>query len=138
MSKKLIRFFYDKQIIDLEWRKTYKALLDAEHRRATLPENARQSTKDKLDREVADTKKYLLELQDQRDMYEDSTNAIWARCDAIKRTIKKETDLEDLRQELSGRVKGRFDPEDAFWTTRFSAHSHKHRRPSRDWLNQLD
>ena len=55
----------------------YKALLDAEHRRATLPENARQNTKDKLDREVTDTKKYLLELQDQRDMYEDCTQDIW-------------------------------------------------------------
>jgi len=138
MGKKLIRLFYDKQIIDLEWRKTYKALLDAEHRRATLPENARQNTKDKLDREVTDTKKYLLELQDQRDMYEDCTQDIWTRCDTIKRTIKKETDLEDLRQEMSNRVKNRFDPEDPFWSTRFNSRSPKHRRPSREWLNQLD
>merc|ERR1712100_328343 len=65
MSQKLIRFHYDQQIIDLEWRKTYKALLKAEHHRASLPENARQNTKDKLDKEVSDKKKYLLELQDQ-------------------------------------------------------------------------
>merc|ERR1719436_742309 len=36
MSKQLIRLQYDQQIVDLEWRKTYKALLDAEHRLATL------------------------------------------------------------------------------------------------------
>lgn len=138
MGRKLIRLFYDQQIIDLEWRKTYKALLDAEHRRKTLPENARQGTKDKLDREVADTKKYLLELQDQRDMYDGCIQDIYSRCDTIKKTIKKETDLEDLRMEMSNRTKGRFDPEDPFWATRFNTRSPKHRRPSRDWLNQLE
>merc|ERR1719487_3225404 len=34
LSQKLIRLSYDQQIIDLEWRKTYKALLDAEQKNA--------------------------------------------------------------------------------------------------------
>merc|ERR1719440_2529121 len=52
MSKKLIRLTYDTQIIDLEWRNTYKRLLDAEHRRETLPKDCKQKTKDILDAEV--------------------------------------------------------------------------------------
>merc|ERR1719169_113386 len=70
MSKKMIRLTYDQQIIDLEWRKTYKRLLDAEHRRATLPKDCKPKTRELLDSEVNAAMKYLLELQDQRDMYE--------------------------------------------------------------------
>merc|ERR1719204_1550087 len=44
MSKRLVRLSYDQQLIDLEWRKTYKALLSAEHKLATSGENASQKT----------------------------------------------------------------------------------------------
>merc|ERR1719215_1082198 len=70
MSKKLVRLAYDQQIVDLEWRKTYKALLDAEHRQDTLPGNAQQKTKDILKKEVDGHMKYLLELQEQKDLYQ--------------------------------------------------------------------
>merc|ERR1712187_111475 len=67
MSKKLIRLSYDQQIIDLEWRKTYKALLDAEHRQATLPNNCPEWRKTALKKEVDTNMKHLLELQEQKD-----------------------------------------------------------------------
>merc|ERR1711988_536393 len=44
MSKKLNRLNYDQQIVDLEWRKTYKALLDAERRLDTLYETSASKT----------------------------------------------------------------------------------------------
>jgi len=138
MSKKLIRLTYDQQIIDLEWRKTYKRLLDAEHRRATLPADCKQKTREILDDEVKTAMKYLLELQDQRDMYDSCIQDIWTRCDMIKRTIKAETDLEDLRHEMSQRTKDRVDTDDAFWKTKFNTRSPKSRRPSRDWLRNLE
>lgn len=97
MSKKLVRLSYDQQIIDLEWRKTYKALLDAEHRQATLASNCPQKTKDLLKKEVDGCMKYLLELQQQKDLYESGIKEIYERCDAIKAMLKKESDLEDLR-----------------------------------------
>merc|ERR1719191_1034920 len=70
MSKKLVRLEYDIQIVDLEWRKTYKALLAAEHHLATLPTNPSEKTKTLLKAEVEKCMKYLLELQEQKDMYE--------------------------------------------------------------------
>lgn len=66
MSKRLVRLSYDQQIVDLEWRKTYKALLDAEHRNATLSVNAPQKAKDQLKKEIDGLMKYLLELQEPR------------------------------------------------------------------------
>merc|ERR1719456_1138079 len=70
-SKKLIRLHYDEQIVDLEWRKTYKALRDAEHRMASSGKN--DKTKELIRKEVESKKKYLLELQHQKDMYQDQT-----------------------------------------------------------------
>merc|ERR1719487_1421899 len=95
MSKKLIRLSYDQQIIDLEWRKTYKALLDAEHRLATLSENAQAKVKDLMKKEVENHLKYLLELQEQKDMYENNVKDVYMRCDSIKSDLKQESDLED-------------------------------------------
>lgn len=123
MGKKLVRLFYDQQIMDLEWRNTYKKLLMAEHRRATLASDAQQRTKDKMDAEVTSAKKYLLELQDQKDLYRCCTEEIWARCDHIKATIKAETDLEELRLELTNRVKTRYARDDAFWKSSFNVSS---------------
>jgi len=137
MSKKMVRLNYDQQIIDLEWRKTYKRLLDAEHRKKTLPKNAQQKTTDMHVKEVQLTMKYMIELQDQRDMYDTCIQDIWARCHKIKQDIKKETDLEDLRHEMSQRTKDRVEVDDPFWRTKFNTHSVKARRPSREWLRNL-
>lgn len=121
MAKRLIHYFYDQQIFDLEWRKTYKRLISAEKRRANLPPSAQQKAKDELDKNVAKAKKYLLELQEQKDLYQTYIDQIFDRCSQIKRSIKKENDLEELREEMSNRVKSRFDTSDAFWRTSFNA-----------------
>lgn len=97
MSEKLIRLAYDQQIIDLQWRKTYKALLDAEHRKATLPEKQDKAKKD-LQKEVDTCMKHLLELQNQRDSYEEEIKDVYSKCAAIKGQIKTEKDLENLRR----------------------------------------
>jgi hypothetical protein len=120
MSKKLIRLSYDQQIIDLEWRKTYKALLDAEHRNATLPATGPEWRKTSLKKEVDGHMKYLLELQEQKDKYEEATRDVYTRCDSIKSTIKKETDLEDLRGFMEKRQKERVGGESVFWKTKFN------------------
>jgi len=110
MSKRLIRLAYDQQIVDLEWRKTYNALLDAEHKLATLrpreglSEKMVNKTKDQLKREVDQAQKYLLELQEQKDLYEKETQEVYARCDSIKADLKKERELEDLRVHMEARV----------------------------------
>merc|ERR1712187_492425 len=126
MSKKLIRLSYDQQIIDLEWRKTYKALLDAEHREATTGRDCKEKRKQELLKEVEDRKKYLLTLQEQKDVYEAAIKAVYTRCDSIKATIKKENDLEELRGEMEKRQKERVNSESSFWKAKFnirSAHS---------------
>lgn len=121
MAKRLIHYFYDQQIFDLEWRKVYKHLIKAEKRKANLPASASTKAKDELEKNVTKTKKYLLELQEQKDMYQMYIDQIFERCSQIKRSIKKENDLEELREEMSNRVKHRFDPDDAFWKTTFNA-----------------
>eukprot|EP00392_Amoebophrya_sp_AT5.2_P000117 g117.t1 len=120
MSKQLIHYFYDQQIFDLKWRETYKQLIRAEKRRANLPALASNKAKDELDGNVKKFKKYLLELQEQRDMYQSKIDGIFERCAQIKRGIKKENDLEELRMEMTGRVKAKFAQEDGFWSTQFN------------------
>lgn len=120
MGKQLIHYFYDQQIFDLKWRETYKELIRAEKRRGNLPAMASVKAKDELDGNVKKFKKYLLELQEQRDMYQTKIDAIFERCAQIKRGIKKETDLEELRMEMTGRVKAKFVAEDNFWSTQFN------------------
>mmetsp|Transcript_31677 Transcript_31677/g.73991 ORF Transcript_31677/g.73991 Transcript_31677/m.73991 type:complete len:247 (+) Transcript_31677:90-830(+) len=128
MSKKLIRLTYDQQIIDLEWRKTYKALLDAEHHLKTLPPNAAEKTK-KIMKDVVDQNmKYLLELQEQKDMYETCIQDVWSKCASIKATIKKETDLEDLRMALEKGTKEKIPRDSQFWRTKFNMRSPNHTR----------
>merc|ERR1719181_1233711 len=85
-SKKLIRLNYDEQIVDLEWRKTYKALRDAEHRMATAGKN--EKTKELIKKEVQFYLKYLLELQEQKDMYAAHIGEVNERCGMIKGMIK--------------------------------------------------
>lgn len=132
MSQKLIRLNYDEQIIDLEWRKTYKALLDAEHRQSTLPANCQEKTKKMLAKEVQDVMTYLWELQEQRDMYKSATREVYDRCAAIKRSIKKETDLEELRQTMSRRTQDQKPEDDPFWRTKFNTKSGSYNRTSLD------
>eukprot|EP00445_Apocalathium_hangoei_P037502 CAMPEP_0203961090 /NCGR_PEP_ID=MMETSP0359-20131031/91621_1 /ASSEMBLY_ACC=CAM_ASM_000338 /TAXON_ID=268821 /ORGANISM="Scrippsiella Hangoei, Strain SHTV-5" /LENGTH=236 /DNA_ID=CAMNT_0050895747 /DNA_START=63 /DNA_END=773 /DNA_ORIENTATION=+ len=123
MSKKLVRLQYDQQIIDLEWRKTYKSLLDAEHRRDTLPGNAQPKTKDMHKKEVDDYIKYLGELQEQKDMYEKSITEVYTKCDDIKLALKKESDLEDLRVFMETRTKDSLSADNAFFRTKFNIHA---------------
>jgi len=120
-SKKLIRLHYDEQIVDLEWRKTYKALRDAEHRMATAGSN--DKTKELLKKEVQNHLKYLLELQEQKDMYQENVKEVYARCDTIKGMIKKENDLEELRMTLENHTRDRIPRDAAFWTQKFQVKS---------------
>jgi len=131
MSKKLCRLSYDQQIIDLEWRKTYKALLVAEHKLATLrpreglPPSFVSKTQDKLKKEVETAQKYLLELQDQKDLFEKEIQTVNTRCDVIKAALKKESDLEELRVHMEGRTKGQIADGDEFWRRKFNIHREK-------------
>jgi len=128
MSKRLIRQSYDQQIVDLEWRKTYKSLLDAERRQATLPANCKETTKALLKKEVDGLTKHLLDLQEQKDLYEDANKDIWARCGTIKAQLKKESDLEALREDMERQTRGRIRGESSFWRTKFNCRS---QNPSR-------
>jgi len=133
LSKTLIRLQYDQQIVDLEWRKVYKALLDAEHK-AHLPDSAKDATKQLLKKEVDRQMKYLLELQEQKDMYEDSIQSIYAKCDAIKAELKKEADLEDLRCSMEKSTKDKIAPDSPFWRTKFNCRS-QHQRGNQSSLD---
>jgi len=129
LSKKLVRLQYDQQIIDLEWRKTYKALLDAEHRQDTLPANAQQKTKDTLKKEVEGYTKYLTDLQEQKDMYQLEVVEVYSRCDEIKLALKKEGDLEDLRMFMENRTKDSLSADNAFFRMKFNIHAAGGRNP---------
>eukprot|EP00929_Paragymnodinium_shiwhaense_P095464 TRINITY_DN5660_c0_g3_i1.p2 TRINITY_DN5660_c0_g3~~TRINITY_DN5660_c0_g3_i1.p2 ORF type:complete len:179 (-),score=74.03 TRINITY_DN5660_c0_g3_i1:137-673(-) len=122
-SKKMVRLAYDQQIIDREWRNTYKALLRAEHHQATLPGNATEKTKKILKEEVDNQMKYLLELQEQKDMYETQIKNVYERCDSIKETIRKEAELDELREFMESQTKGRISADSPFWRTKFNIHS---------------
>ncbi|CAK9114587.1 unnamed protein product [Durusdinium trenchii] len=124
MSQKLIRLHYDQQIIDYTWRNTYKGLLTAEHRLATLPHNkCPQKTEDMMKKEVDSCMKQLLELQQQKDMYEQQIKEIYERCDSIKATIKKENDLEDLRKTMEKQTKEKISIDSPFWKAKFNIRS---------------
>jgi hypothetical protein len=124
-SKKLIRLAYDEQIVDLEWRKTYKALREAEHRMATAGSN--DKTREMIKKEVQTHLKYLLELQEQKDMYQEQHKEVYDRCDQIKGMIKKENDLEELRMTLENHTKDRIPHDAAFWKTKFNTRSPTHK-----------
>jgi hypothetical protein len=137
-SRKLTRLQYEKQIIDLEWRRTYKELIRAEHHERTLPPSASSKTRGMLETQIKEYKDYLLILQDQRDQYEDQLQQVQVECQQIKSTIKQENDLESLRREQVQRVKQAYGPGDEFWQSTFSVASPAHRRPSREWMYNLD
>eukprot|EP00401_Gymnodinium_catenatum_P045197 CAMPEP_0117616746 /NCGR_PEP_ID=MMETSP0784-20121206/85222_1 /TAXON_ID=39447 /ORGANISM="" /LENGTH=205 /DNA_ID=CAMNT_0005420539 /DNA_START=120 /DNA_END=737 /DNA_ORIENTATION=- len=104
MSKKLVRLNYDHQIVDNEWRNTYKQLLDAEHRQRTLPQN-NEKAKAALKKEVEGHMKYLLELQEQKDMYSNHIRETYEKCDSIKEIIKKEAELDELRESMESKTR---------------------------------
>lgn len=122
-SKKLIRLAYDQQIVDREWRNTYKALLRAEHHQATLPGNATEKTKKICKEDVENRMKYLLELQEQRDMYEEQIKRVYDRCDSIKETIRKEAELDELREFMEGQTRSKIQADSPFWRTKFNIQS---------------
>jgi len=128
LSKKLIRLSYDQQIVDLEWRKTYNALQKAEHKQATLrpregmPAKFLTKTTDMLKKDVDNAMKYLMELQEQKDLFEKEMQDVFSRCDAIKADLKKESDLEELRVHMEGRTKGTISEDSEFWRRKFNIH----------------
>eukprot|EP00927_Polykrikos_kofoidii_P010037 TRINITY_DN14235_c0_g1_i1.p1 TRINITY_DN14235_c0_g1~~TRINITY_DN14235_c0_g1_i1.p1 ORF type:complete len:243 (-),score=52.76 TRINITY_DN14235_c0_g1_i1:168-896(-) len=123
MSKKLVQLKYDQQIIDQEWRDTYKLMLDAEHRERTLPTECVPKTKELLKKEVTGHKERLLALQEQKDMYMDAIKSIGERCDSIKATIKTEAELDELRESMEGETRGKIAGNSAFWRTKFNIKS---------------
>ncbi|CAE8689693.1 unnamed protein product, partial [Polarella glacialis] len=90
---------------------------------ATLPSNAIEKVKALLKKEVDGSMKYLLELQTQKDMYENQVKEIYSKCDSIKMTIKKENDLEDLRMTMEKGTKDKINGESPFWRTKFNIRS---------------
>lgn len=111
---------YDKQIIDLEWRRAYKQLLHYEHRRKTLPQNASEKVKSAHDEQVRNCKEYLLKLQQQKDAHNAQINEKYDRFSEIKKALEKEEFLDNLRTELTNRTRKRLPADDEFWSTPFN------------------
>ena len=105
MSRKLASLSYDEQIIALEWANTYKELIDTEEKLAGLPAATTQKQRDSMDDRVANLKKRVVEIQDQRDIFQQAIQLIMDRCTVIKATLKHEKALEDLRIEMTNKVK---------------------------------
>ncbi len=119
MSKKLIHLFYDLQIIEHEWRKTYKHFLETESRKDKLTPGVLQKSRDKANEDFNCAREQLLRLQDQRDLFEDTIQRIFDRCKQIKASIIKERDLERLRESLNECVKEKFPSGHQFWVSHF-------------------
>jgi hypothetical protein len=130
MSQKLIRLFYDLQIVEYEWRKTYKRFLQAEDRVNHLTPGVLQKSRDKAEKDLSDVREQLLRLQDQRDLFDSTIQKIFERCREIKASILKEHDLEKLREKLNDRVRSLFTDDDIFWKTKFKVHTSHHRQHS--------
>lgn len=119
-SRKLTRLEYDKQILDNTWRALYKNLLQAEEHLRTLPKNAPSKVVDEKKARVEEFKTNLLKFQQQKDLYESQIADIYARCHHIKDSIKKEEQLDALRQELTERTRLTYGADHAFWKTQFN------------------
>jgi hypothetical protein len=123
MGRRLFRLFYDLQIIDLEWRVTYRRLTEWEYKKTSLPASAAQKAREKVEQNITASKARLLELQEQKDLYNECVQQLWDRCDFIKAELKKEEQLEALRQEMTAKIRDRIDANDAFWSKKFNFHS---------------
>lgn len=119
MSRQLLKLQYEAQIIDIEWKRRYNELITHEHRYAALPPSASEKAKTALKDDVVHSKKQLLELQTQKDMYEKEKEKIFDRCKVIKESIKKENDLEQLREEMTNSIRQKYEPNHTFWSTQF-------------------
>merc|ERR1712129_267504 len=99
-----------------------------EHKQATLrpreglPAAFMTKTQGILKKDVDNAMKYLLELQEQKDLFEQQVKEVYARCDAIKTDLKKESDLEELRVHMEGRTKGQIAEDSEFWRRKFNIH----------------
>lgn len=60
--------------------------------------------------------------QEQKDMYENEHRTVYSKCDDIKLALKKESDLENLREHMERRTQKNVDPNHAFWSTKFNIH----------------
>jgi len=78
-------------------------------------------------KEVQQHLKYLLELQEQKDMYQAHVAEVNERCDLIKGMIGKENALEELRMTLENHTKDRIPHDAAFWKTKFNTRSPTHK-----------
>ncbi len=114
MTQKLIHLYSDRQIIGLEWRKTFRALQDAENRRAKLPESAPAKTREAMDTEVTKKSARIAELQDQRDAYDRAVRKVLVRCGQIRDGIEKEKQLEAVRLEMTSQIKVKLDSAASF------------------------
>jgi hypothetical protein len=105
MSRKLASLSYDEQIISLEWTNTYRELLDTEEKLAGLPLATTPKARAAIEDQVDKLRNRIIEIQEQRDAFQQAIQLIMDRCTLIKDTIKHEKDLEALRLEMTARVK---------------------------------
>ena len=105
MSRKLASLSYDEQIISLEWTNTYKDLIDTEEKLAGLPLATTPKQRDAIEDKVANLKRRVVEIQEQRDIFQQAVQLIMDRCTVIKATLKHEKALEDLRLEMTAQLK---------------------------------
>lgn len=126
MSKQLIRLHYDQQIMDLEWRKTYKVLLDAEHKQTTfrpregLPAKMKTKTEEMLKKDVDIATKNLLELQEQKDLFAREIQDVYDRCATIKAQLRQQHFLEDMRNKQEAKTREQFSDDNPFWGNKFN------------------
>jgi len=105
MSRRLACLAYDEQIVALEWTNTYKELLSTEEKLAGLPAATTPKARSDIEDIVDKLRNRLVDIQEQRDAFQDAIQLIMDRCTFIKATIKHENDLESLRIEMTARVK---------------------------------
>merc|ERR1719253_242540 len=112
---------YGFTLVELEWRRVYKELLRAEHHKKTLPKKGvTAKTEGTLQSKITGFMEYLLQLQEQRDQYDELLGQAQTWASGVKADIKQENDLESLRQEQVQRVKEHYGPGNEFWKQEFS------------------
>lgn len=127
MSHKLLHLYYDLQIVEHEWRRTYKTFLEAEERKEKLTPGVLPKSREKAEIEYNAAKEQLLRLQDQRDLYDDTIQKVFDRCRQIKESIVKERHLDSLCEELHERIKEIYPSGHEFWRASFDV-KHIHRK----------
>jgi hypothetical protein len=123
ISEKLAGSFSEQQRVENEWRIAYKKFLDAEKRRNNLTPGVLQKSIDKAESDLTHARDRVLGLQARRDELHARIMAIWDRCKEVKDSIRRESELEKLRQQLNESVKVKFGRDDTFWKSKFKARS---------------